>query len=242
MRFTEYVSEATPEEPTTRSWVDPQPERPDYSKFNAPAWKRKPDPKAHAQDPNDAAWEELKKAATDPTTGRELITLLGAMYQAKRTNPNVVMSIPKMVTTLPDNQTELKKQMTALFNIAKNDDVAHLAARSQELQQARMDAVAKPGTKPTPGQQPVGQVKTSTATTTKTPTTNTSVTQSRGAMLQQLLKLINDTVPKLTTRQIKQASAALNAPINAKRRNRKTKVPASTAMPGQPPMTTGATG
>lgn len=231
MRFTEYLVEAPPV-PGAQTIVQPQAERPDYSKLNTPAWKRKPDPKAQQGNPNDAAWEEIKKAATDPNTGREFITMLGAMYQTKRSNPTVQLSVPKMVTALPDAQP-LKKQMMALFNIAKNDDEPHLAARSQELQQARMNAAAKPGTNVTPGQQPTGQPKPAPANTR----------QQRGELLKTLMKTIQDTAPKLTTRELKQASGALNAPLNAKRKkNARTKVPnAAPPAPGQPTAGTVAT-
>jgi hypothetical protein len=218
MRFTEYLVEAPP---GTQQWTDPQAERPDYSQYEKPTIQRKADTakKGPVADP----WETIKKAATNPQFGREFITLLGGMYQAKRRNPNVIMTMPKMITALPDDQVQLKQQMTALYNLAKSDDEAHLAQRSQELQQARMNAASKPGTSPTPGQVPAGQVG-------QVPSGGQVSKQQRNSMLKQLMQTINDTAPRLTTRQIKAASAALNAPLNAKRKkNARTKVPSTPA-------------
>lgn len=212
--------------------MQPQAQGPDYNKFNSPSLLRPRDMRRNPQGPaksSDQSWEAIKKAATEPNTGREFVTLLGAMYQAKRRNPAVQMTVPKMVTALQDGP--LKQQMTQLFNLAKDEDDAHLAQRSQELQQARMSAASQPGTKPTPGQQPVGQAKPAAVAQGQNG-------QQGGALLQQLMKAINDTAPKLSTRDIKQASAALNQRINPQRKkNQRTKVPASMAVPQNGPMT-----
>lgn len=223
MRFTEFLVEAPQMGPMTpRSWAD---RNPNYAELDRPTVQRRAAQQNTPQQakattapaPKEDPWEALKKAAVDPNAGREFITLLGAMYQAKRRNPNVVMTLPTMVTSLPASQQKLRTQLTALFNISKNDDEAHLAQRSQELQQARMNAVAQPGTNPTPGQQPAGLAKQAAPATTSG--------QQRDTMLQQLMAIVKSTAPKLTAQQIKQVSKELNAPLNAKRKNQKTKIP-----------------
>ncbi len=175
----------------------------------------------------DAAWENIKKMATDANAGREMITLLGAMYQAKRRNPVVQLTIPKMVSTLPGNTPEektLKDRMAQLFNLAKNDDVAHLAARIQDLQKTRMGSVSQPGTKVQPGQASMAAGQTANAPGGKVSK------QQRQTLVQQLMKTIKDTAPSLTTREVKAASRELNASSKAKRiKNKRTLVPGSSA-------------
>lgn len=224
MRFTEYLVEAPIDAP--QSWTD---RNPGHQQLQRPTVQRRAE--AGKAPPKADPWEEIKKAATDPTIGRELITMLGGMYQTKRRNPNVIMHEPKMITSLPPEQDKLRKYMTALFNIAKNDDEPHLAQRSQELQQARMASASKPGTNVTPGQMPSGQAQQSPAAATG-PVSK----QQRGVLMQQLLKTIQDTAPKLSSRQRAEASAALNATRNERRKkNARTKVPnAAPPAPGQP--------
>jgi hypothetical protein len=101
-----------------------------------------PDPKNHTVDfipPGiaDAAKQSRQKAI-------EFITLLGAMYQAKRRNPQVQMTPPLMVT-----QSENKDEMMDLFKAAKDQDLPHLAKMSEVIRKSAA----------TPGSQNVGQPK-----------------------------------------------------------------------------------
>ncbi len=149
-------------------------------------------------------WSNILKAATDPNSGRSLFTLLGSMYQAKRRNPTVQLTVPDLVTTLPDKTEEqkaLKQNMMALFNLAKSDDMPHLAQRSQELQKARLKAASQPGTHVQPGEQPAGQVQ------------QTAAPQEGGTMLQQLLQQIK----KLTPDQLKTVKKELTSEFEKKK-------------------------
>ncbi len=148
-------------------------------------------------------WDKILKAATDPNSGRLLFTLLGSMYQAKRRNPVVQMTMPELVTSLPEKTEEqktLKQNMAALFNLAKGDDMPHLAARSQELQKARVKAASQPGTHVQPGEQPAAEVKT-------------NAPQQGGTMLQQILQ----TMKKLTPDQLKTVKKEIDAEFEKKK-------------------------
>lgn len=93
---------------------------------------------ASASKSTDLQWEALlRAAASDYNTGRELISMLGAMYQQKRRNPPEQLTLPKLVTSLPNDQQALKRQLTALFEMTKNEDTAKLSTRSHEIQRAR---------------------------------------------------------------------------------------------------------
>lgn len=226
MRFTEYLIEA--DKPRGRmvgnkfvpkDQLEQVPTRPPQKPLNFQKTRNKlaapqqqvkagetPTPNKPTSNPagtNDP-WKNILKAATDPTSGRSFFTLLGSMYQAKRRNPVVQLTMPDLVTTLPDKTEEqkaLKQNMTTLFNLAKNDDMPHLAARSQELQKARVKAASEPGTHVQPGEQPAGEVKTTT-----TP-------QEGGSMIQQLLQQIK----KLSPDQLKTVKKELEGEFEKKK-------------------------
>jgi hypothetical protein len=106
-------------------------------------FKGGPDPKveplpgkAQAQTPA-TEWQGIvTAAANNQVLGRELMTLIGAMYQAKRRNPDVQMSEPKLISTLKDGDPT-KEQMIKVFNLGKSKDMAGLAALASELQKGR---------------------------------------------------------------------------------------------------------
>lgn len=137
--------------------------------FNGPASKSEPElpgnPK-NAKSIKDPWKVMVQNASQDASVGREYMTLLGAMYQAKRRNPTVQMTLPKMVTSMPEKTPEeqqIKAKMTTLFNMAKADDLPHLAARANEIQKSRSMSGGKPANAlPTqqpgqPAQQPTEQ-------------------------------------------------------------------------------------
>ena len=82
----------------------------------------------------------IMDAGRDQLLGRELMTLLGAMYQAKRRNPAVQLTLPKMVSSMPEGdekQRAMKAKMVELYGMAKDEDLAHIAARASQLQKGR---------------------------------------------------------------------------------------------------------
>ncbi len=110
--------------------------------------------------PVDPAMEPfLNLAKSDRQKSVEMNTLLGAMYQAKRTNPQVQLSVPKLVT-MSKNRNELQK----LFDLGKSKDLGQLAAMSQEIQRSAASPGANAATSSgmsdvpqTPGQTPAGK-------------------------------------------------------------------------------------
>lgn len=90
----------------------------------------------------------------------ELQTLLGAVYQTKRTNPQVQLSVPKLVT-----MSKNKELLQKLFDIVKDKDLPQLTAMFQEIK--RSAALPGGGGQPapngmtnvpqTPGQTPAGK-------------------------------------------------------------------------------------
>jgi hypothetical protein len=122
------------------NWEEPTLEPDAADKGHRPAG-RGPDNVDFKQDPNVKAvnpWNNiLQTAGKDNNAGREFITLLGSMYQAKRRNPSIQLTMPKMVSSLKDG--ELKNQMTKLFQMAQKEDLPQLAALSKQIQDARMN-------------------------------------------------------------------------------------------------------
>src|SRR5277367_3429116 len=125
MKFTEYlINEALPADPVQPQTTHNRMPQPEEHKPRGRMAGNKFVPNAGEKAPQDP-WEKILKASTDPNSGREFITLLGSMYQAKRRNPSVQMTPPKLITTLPDKTPEqqaLKQNMAQLFKIAQNDD------------------------------------------------------------------------------------------------------------------------
>lgn len=111
--------------------------------------------------PTPTEWQVImKKAGTDNNAGREFMTLLGDMYQAKRRNPNVQLEMPKLVTSLPEkteDEKKLKQQMASLFKMAQNEDLPQLAARSKQLQDSRRTVTKQNGTQSLPPKQQATQ-------------------------------------------------------------------------------------
>jgi hypothetical protein len=107
--------------------------------------KNQPKPRPKKVSGPDATWQNLLNNASKNSTLRsELNVLLLAMYQTRRRNPAIVMSEPKMITGMKN--PEIKQQMQQLFNLAKNEDLPHLAARSNQLRQTADSEVNIQGT------------------------------------------------------------------------------------------------
>lgn len=124
-------------------------------------FQKKEAPKAAAPiapvDPNLKPFLDI--AGGDRAKAMEMITLLGAIYQTKRTNPQVELTVPKLVS-----QSQNREALQKLFDIAKGKELPQLAAMSQEIKRS----AAMPGqqgaapsgmlTAPsTPGQTPAGK-------------------------------------------------------------------------------------
>lgn len=125
----------------------PRPSTGDTVNFHADPSVQPVQPKNKPPTPTE--WQVImQKAGTDNNAGREFMTLLGDMYQAKRRNPNVQLELPKLVTSLPDkseDELKLKKQMTSLFKMAQNEDLPQLAARVKQLQDSRRTVTKQNG-------------------------------------------------------------------------------------------------
>lgn len=120
--------------------------------------KKQPKPKPAAP-PDNSLQPFLDIAKGNRGKALEMITLLGAIYQTKRKNPQVQLSVPKIVTDSANRQ-DLQK----LFDIAKNKDVGQLTAMYQEIKRSAAvpgqngQAPAGMNTAPqTPGQTPAGK-------------------------------------------------------------------------------------
>lgn len=152
MRFTEYLKDEqlyeAPLGQDTVGW--------DARKGQAFAGARPANRFAGAEQPKQKAKPAMKSAAPNPlakfiqiaskdrTEAMEMITLLGSMYQTRRRNPGVKMTVPKMVT-----QSRNRQAMEDLFNIAKDKDLPQLASMSQEIKRSAA-APAQAGAAPNP--------------------------------------------------------------------------------------------
>ncbi|MDE1830304.1 MAG: hypothetical protein KGI25_08275 [Thaumarchaeota archaeon] len=128
----------------------------------------------------------------------EMITLLGAIYQAKRRNPQVELTLPKLVTD-SDNREEMEK----LFNVVKNKNLPQLTAAYQEIKRS----AALPGQN---GQAPTG-MQNAPQTPNQTP--------AGKSMLQKLLNTIQQAAKSLSAQDFfvakkKLEKAAQNAQPN----------------------------
>lgn len=131
-----------------------------------------------------------KAAAGDRNTAVELMTLLGSMYQAKRTNPAVQFSVPAMVT-----QSKNKEAMQALFDVAKTQDLPSLAKMSQDIKQV----AAAPGQNA--GAAPAGSQNV--------PTTP-GQTAGQKTMLQKMVDWIRQSAKTLSPQDLKVVKKELN--------------------------------
>lgn len=102
--------------------------------------------------------ELIQRAKGNREDAIEMLTLLGAIYQTLRRNPQVELTPPKIVT-----QSKNKQDLMSLFNIAKHMDLPQLAAMSQEIKQhaaspgANIPPSGTQNTPQTPGQTPGGK-------------------------------------------------------------------------------------
>lgn len=85
-------------------------------------------------------WEQiLELAKEDRNMSKEFLTLILALYQARQRNPAIRPEMPRLVQTLPTKTSydkSLKNAMVSVFNIIKNDDLPHLAARGNDIRRA----------------------------------------------------------------------------------------------------------
>lgn len=136
--------------------------------------KNQPKPRPKTMSGPDATWQTLlNNASKNKALRSELNVLLLAMYQARRRNPAIVMSEPKMIAGMKN--PEIKQQMQQLFNLAKHEDLPHLAARSNQLRQSANSEVNIQGT-----------------------------TKADNSLIQQLLPLIKKATPE-TLEKVKDA-------------------------------------
>jgi len=135
----------------------------------------------------------LQSVKTNRPQALEMITLLGAMYQAKRTNASVEMKVPLMVS-----QSKFKDSMAELFKAAKDKDLPDLAKMSEEIRKGAQSpgqpAAGMQNAPETPGQTPAGKT-----------------------MLQKLLNTIKNSVKNLSPQDLQAAQKELDkAKRNAK--------------------------
>jgi hypothetical protein len=77
---------------------------------------------------------DLLALAKDRPAAVQMTTILGAMYQARKRNPQVQMTPPMLITGLKDEKQ--KANMMKLFNVAKLKTTAQLAAMTKEIKDA----------------------------------------------------------------------------------------------------------
>lgn len=86
-------------------------------------------------------WNALaSSAAQSKQFGQQLMTLIGVMYQAKRRNPDVQISEPKMISAMRADTAEQKAMQTRLkqaYQQLRNQSAAQLAQSAQQIQKAR---------------------------------------------------------------------------------------------------------
>lgn len=127
--------------------------------------------------PVDPAMKQFLDIANgDRQKAMEMITLLGAMYQTKRTNPQAQLNVPKLVT-----QSQNGKALQSLFDLAKDKDLGQLAAMSQEIKRS----AANPGANAPP------------AGTNNVPTTP-GATAGQKTMLQKMINWIRQSKGQLS--------------------------------------------
>lgn len=127
--------------------------------------------------PVDPAMQPFLVAAKgDRRKAMEMITLLGAMYQTKRTNPQAQLSVPKLVTV-----SQYRGELQKLFDLAKPKDLGQLAAMSQEIKRN----AATPGANTPPA---------GTITAPQTP----GQTPGQKTMLQKLINTIQTAAKNLS--------------------------------------------
>lgn len=149
--------------------------------------------------PVDPALQPLLQAAKgDRQLSVELQTLLGAIYQTKRTNPQVELSVPKLVVG-----SKNKELLQKMFDLAKDKDLGQLAAMSQEVKRTG----AMPGT---------GQAQPPNGMTGHVPQTP-GQTPAGKTMLQKLITTIQQAAKSLSPADMRAARKKLDqAAQNAK--------------------------
>lgn len=159
-------------------------------------------PKAQAGAPNPMA-KFMQLASKDRNEAMEMITLLGSMYQTRRRNPNVQMTVPKMVT-----QSKNRDLMQQLFDMAKGKDLPELAAMSQDIKRS----AAAPAAQGTPGPQ---QQQSVPQTPGQTPGQKTTL-QKLFAYIKKVSKNLSPTDFQAARKELDKAaqSARPNPPSN----------------------------
>lgn len=146
---------------------------PKQGEIQKDAFNDRSDPKAkglNADNPNnpqsaDQQWQTiLGKASQNTDLGKQIMSLLGAMYQAKRRNPGVQQTTPQMITAMrvdTPEQKNIQQRLQQVFQLAQRDGLPQLAARSQQLQQSRRMGSATSATqqqRPSRGMQTLQQL------------------------------------------------------------------------------------
>ncbi len=122
----------------------------------------------------------IKIASGDRAKALEMISLIGAIYKAKKTNPRVQLRVPKIVTGSSDPEN-----MEKLFNAVKRDSLPQLSAAYQEIKKA-----AATGQAGQTGQTPASGTQNVPATPNQTPGGKT--------VLQSLLNRIKQAAKSLS--------------------------------------------